>query len=334
MIFLTNKNIHSLTLVITRKCNLNCDYCYNDQRDEEMSEGVLEQSIAFFLQSSGRNKKITFLGGEPNLRPEFLAAGIGIIRSLGKKYKKTARIIINTNGTLLNERILENYGKVDFISVSLDGKAETHNLHRKKEQKGKTFSQVIEHIKIIQEKFPGKLIINKVITSKNYKNFFRDIRFIYSLKPRFIAFNLATGDQGWTARKAKQFLAEAKKTARWIKRRSAKDSDFKRIFEYIRIGKPECILSDLTIDPAGRIFSCEFAADAGRGCLGDLSADKIKPDLLACRFSLKNERCRKKQCQDCGGVCFRNNFSRWIKDSACSGAAFLQKLLFFKKLFV
>ena len=70
--------IPALLLQITRRCNLNCDYCVysgnythvDPHADQDMTEDILHQSIDFFAaHSSGRpHVTIDFYGGEALLR--------------------------------------------------------------------------------------------------------------------------------------------------------------------------------------------------------------------------------------------------------------------------
>lgn len=130
---------------ITSECNLRCAHCYhldgqiheNELSTEEIKR-VLEELLAFGVEI------VTFSGGEPLLRKDFLEI-VGHAGSIGFK-----SVTIATNGTLIDRGIarllkLENLN----VQVSIDGDlAEIHDSIRG--VKG-AFDQAIKGIKLLQE---------------------------------------------------------------------------------------------------------------------------------------------------------------------------------------
>ena len=107
---------------ITFKCNLKCDMC-NVIKLKEKEMGL--DYICKILEDARKEGFFIYnvTGGEPLLVKDL---------PLILKYAKSLGFLtsINTNGTLLKQRIYELSDCVDFISVSIDGSEKTHDKIR------------------------------------------------------------------------------------------------------------------------------------------------------------------------------------------------------------
>lgn len=282
-----------------------------------MSEKILFKSIDFFLRSRGLIKRIIFTGGEPSLKIDLVAEGLNYIQAVRKSYKKKQIIaLINTNGTILTDRILEDYGKLDYIAVSLDGLTQTHDYSRETDKSQKTFSTVINNINVIKRNYAEKLIISKIITSGTYGSLIEDIRFIYSLRPKFISLNIALGDHGWNEAKVKDFFQKVKKLDLWFKK-NWRSKNFRDTFKLFFKDNPiECIFGYLTADTTGELYTCEILADIKKDCLGDIKNNFIKESLVDCRYSPLNEKCAKELCRECDQVCLSSSFNKKMRSNS------------------
>ena len=135
----------SIALMITKRCNCKCLYCYEegyrecDEFDSEESEFDILNSrklIEFILgmTSAFQQKKVdfSFHGGEPSLR-------IDLIRELTKKIRAAlneagieVRFSMVTNGTLIEPEILGILMKagIDRLLFTIDGSAVVHDYRR------------------------------------------------------------------------------------------------------------------------------------------------------------------------------------------------------------
>lgn len=109
---------------ITEKCNLRCGHCYqaNYNGKNEMSlqelKGVADK-ISRTLNKWKKKGRIALTGGEPMANPNLFP----LVKYL-EKSDEIEKIGILTNGTLINERTIENIkalSKLHYIQVSLDG---------------------------------------------------------------------------------------------------------------------------------------------------------------------------------------------------------------------
>jgi len=104
---------------LTNVCNLNCPYCYdkiNRTWSEDMSLDTVEQTIKLF---NGRVREWIWHGGEPLLMgADWLRQASNIVR----QYDPDVRIEIQTNGTLINEDIIEFFKEFNIRpGLSFDG---------------------------------------------------------------------------------------------------------------------------------------------------------------------------------------------------------------------
>ena len=157
-------------LWVTRKCNLNCDYCYvHDVNYPEMNTVDMKRAIKHIKDNLGC-RLIAIMGGEPLIRrdlPELIS------------YMTDNNIysFLTTNGTLLNERMLYMLGEaeLDFLEISIDGVRES-NVSKKC---GKNIiSNLKTAIDIAANIYDIGLSINMIITKQNYTEFDKIIRLI------------------------------------------------------------------------------------------------------------------------------------------------------------
>ena len=136
----------NILLSITERCNLRCRYCYykvsQEDRSADMSNEVMEAALRLTLNRTIELKQnsitVTFFGGEPLLRFDVICRGVEYLKGLVNERREELpedfflRFGVNTNGTLLNEEILDYFRKENFyIYLSLDGPVSRHNISRR-----------------------------------------------------------------------------------------------------------------------------------------------------------------------------------------------------------
>ena len=109
-----------LTIETTTRCNLNCVMCAKGREDQDREKDFSEELLKKSASVACQVKAIMAHGiGEPLMGSEFPAI-------LGMVPKDKAVITFNTNGTLLDDEIVESLlgGNVKEIVVSLDAATE------------------------------------------------------------------------------------------------------------------------------------------------------------------------------------------------------------------
>ena len=135
-------------------CNLNCTYCYYLEKKKlypgtglRMSYDVLENFTRQYIAAQDTPVvTFTWQGGEPTLMGlEFFKTAL----KLQQKYAGGKKIenVIQTNGTLIDDRWARFFKKHDFlVGVSIDGPREIHDHYRKTRTGGGSFQSVLKGI--------------------------------------------------------------------------------------------------------------------------------------------------------------------------------------------
>lgn len=180
--FMLQNKLRGLTLQVTQKCNLRCEYCIysgkyktRSHSHKEMSWDIAKSSIDYFIAHSSDSEFLAFgfYGGEPLLRYEFIRHCVQYIKDniIGKKLVFN----ITTNGTIMSDEIAVFFCQNDFnITFSLDGPEFMHNFHRKYISGKGSFDDLMNNLlilkKIYREDFHTKVNFNTVIdVSREYE---------------------------------------------------------------------------------------------------------------------------------------------------------------------
>ena len=123
-----------LTLVVklTNQCNLNCVYCYDKNNREKISVSLSEKQIMVAAEKMLLNVENTnwiWHGGEPGVFGyNKIIELTEKIKELAKRYYSTINFSLQTNGTLLDEEILQKLLNCNIhVGVSYDGTKQKEN---------------------------------------------------------------------------------------------------------------------------------------------------------------------------------------------------------------
>lgn len=178
----------NLVLSLTEQCNLRCTYCYykesHAERAKVMGDSVLEAAIQLALERTVAFRQnflnITFFGGEPLLRFDAVKHGVEVAKKLvlgiGLKDFRL-HFAVNTNGTLLNDEIIDFLQRENFqIFLSLDGNETRHNICRKRVNGEGSFAKIAPHIpKLVKM----NVIVLAVVTRENISGLCESIRWLF-----------------------------------------------------------------------------------------------------------------------------------------------------------
>ncbi|MDP2430584.1 MAG: heme d1 biosynthesis radical SAM protein NirJ [Pseudomonadota bacterium] len=115
---------------LVRRCNLTCKHCYSISADKDFA-GELSTAEVFGVMDDLKAFHVPVLilsGGEPLLRPD--------IFEIGRRAKAMGFYVgLSTNGTLVDEKNVADIAATgfDYVGISLDGLAATHDRFRRKE---------------------------------------------------------------------------------------------------------------------------------------------------------------------------------------------------------
>ncbi|KUO77166.1 MAG: hypothetical protein APF77_01745 [Clostridia bacterium BRH_c25] len=155
--------LNTITLQVTQQCNLRCNYCaysgtYENRihSDKTMSFEIAKKGIDFLIQNSSEAHKLNigFYGGEPLLMYELINSCVSYAKK--EAIGKDIRFSMTTNGTLINDRIMDFFVINDFhILISLDGPEEIHDKNRRFAVNGQgTYKSILANISRFKSKYP------------------------------------------------------------------------------------------------------------------------------------------------------------------------------------
>ncbi|MDR2875588.1 MAG: heme d1 biosynthesis radical SAM protein NirJ [Methylobacillus sp.] len=114
---------------LIRRCNLTCKHCYSISADKDFA-GELSTEEVFAVMDDLKKFRVPVLilsGGEPLLRPD--------IFDISRRAKQMGFYVgLSSNGTLITEDNIAQIADAgyDYVGISLDGIAATHDTFRRK----------------------------------------------------------------------------------------------------------------------------------------------------------------------------------------------------------
>lgn len=139
------QRLESVSLEITRACNLRCKHCYSDSGRQLTDELTVKEikTVIDELASIGV-LALTFTGGEPLLHPH-------IFELMEYARKKPLSVLLFTNGTLITPEIVEKLKKICVykVNVSIDGPDGT--IHDQFRGVDRAFEKTVKSVHLLQK---------------------------------------------------------------------------------------------------------------------------------------------------------------------------------------
>lgn len=122
--------VKAMCLHIAHDCNLACKYCFAGEGEYHGGRGLMslevgKKALDYLVEHSGNrvNLEVDFFGGEPLLNWEVVKQLVAYGRSLEESKNKKFRFTLTTNGTLLNDEIMEFVNReMHNLVLSIDGR--------------------------------------------------------------------------------------------------------------------------------------------------------------------------------------------------------------------
>lgn len=313
--------MEELKLIVTNKCNLNCSYCYEKHKGKSaMTKEVAMDAIDSFTENAESNTRLdlSFHGGEPLLEFEIIKYATEYLKEKSSLKKLDPHFGITTNGTLVTPEIAQYFKENNFrVKVSLDGKEETHNLHRKTIDSHDTYNKVVKAAYLLNEN-ECDLSIRMTITPETVDSFVENVQWLLEKgfrKIEAVADNLAD----WS-KKIDKLEASYKEIQRIYIDRLEKDRFSFGMFDgkiaqYLQARKPRFCnagFGHFVVNPDGTLYPCAYVMDKKEFCVGKLKGeiDKKKRKRYIEKHLTKNDICEECSiahfCQ--GRKCSFNNY--------------------------
>ena len=316
------KEVQYCTIVVTNACNINCRYCFEQNKGSEiMSPDLARQvieKIRHFARPMGENNpfKLAFFGGEPLIAWDTIKTIYDYLANFKDFEYQTG---ITTNLTLLSDEMIEYWTNIHtYLTVSIDGNRVTHNRNR-----CDTFDIVASNINRLNENnidFEARM----TITTDDIDSIFDNVKFLYeelnccTIIPQYdTVYEFSDGELSryeYQMNKVIEYTIDVfNKTGEFILGRS-----FDRL-RYIDLNNrsigctKKCFFHEkrtLTVDWNGNIVGCmdsPTSSDPSKYTYGSILSDDINGAELFANFSISDDmRCISDVCRECdclGNVC-------------------------------
>jgi sulfatase maturation enzyme AslB (radical SAM superfamily) len=180
-----------LVLMVSEDCNFHCHYCYHTPQKKEMSRETAEEALDFFLPRMPDPAGLYFLGGEPLLNAGLIKAVIENVDNRTASKRKTCRYHISTNGSLIDEDILEFFSDHRF-TVELSFDSLVQDVGRKKG----SFQPLVGILGQLNKSRGISLMVNTVFYPPTVRYLSESLRFLLDLEVPHLSLGLEL-DQPW-----------------------------------------------------------------------------------------------------------------------------------------
>lgn len=187
-LWLDKKYLSSLWLNISNDCNLRCLYCYGSGGSYgnirklmtiEKAKSVIDYWFKY-LNVNSKEIGVAFFGGEPLMNKKVLLFAVDYINNLLREYNRHATYVLTTNGTILDEELIEFFTKNKFkITISIDGGKNIQDYNRPFVSGKGSFDNVKDTVHTLRQYYPG-LLGRLTLTHQNVNLFKNSIEELWN----------------------------------------------------------------------------------------------------------------------------------------------------------
>lgn len=326
------KGLKALCLHVAHDCNLRCEYCFAAKGDYHAGRSLMTSEIAvkaidFLVQNSMRRElEIDFFGGEPLLNFETVKTAVSYGRELEKSSGKRLHFTITTNGTLLNDSIIDYINQnIDNVVISIDGRQTVHDAIRYYPNGKGSYERIIPMAqKLVGKRGSKEYYIRGTFTANNL-DFANDVFHLADLGFREISIEPAVGEIGTptiTREHLPQILREYEILAQKYLKRLDAGKPFRFYHFNLNLYEGPCIYKRITacgagteylaVSPQGELYPCHQFVGESDFVIGNLETGITNLGLME-RFKGSNifgkEACRSCWAKYfCSGGCHANSY--------------------------
>lgn len=280
--------LSGFTFIMTDHCNADCSYCYQHKGEARLCLGQVKKAFDFFAPHLKEESVIGFYGGEPLLAFDQIKEAVAYMELESKQLRRNLRFSITTNGTLVEDEVLEFFREHGFsVLLSFDGLAQTRS------RPACDFSKLSALVKRLADSQEVELEVNSVFTPETLDLLLPSIRFIVELGVRRITLNLSTTSR-WSGEDLKRVQRETRALSRYLldRQRAFGNQPVTNFMENFRPGIFICLAGQdrMALAPDGTLWGCALFADYFRTrktsddpekfCFGGLEEFMKRPEDL------------------------------------------------------
>lgn len=180
-------------LFLTNGCNLSCDYCFAGRiAMDSMNPETGKRAIDWLYDNTEGYPEnpliVSFFGGEPLLSFPVLRQLVEYSKPLEARYGKKMIFSVTTNGTLLDDEMLDFFGEHNIsVLFSIDGDRDTNDRFRIYKNGSSPFDTICKNAIRLLERFPN-VAARMTVTKESIPALASNIKFLHEeLGFRFIS---------------------------------------------------------------------------------------------------------------------------------------------------
>ena len=268
-----------LVIWVTSACNLACKYCYegDEKTNQMMDRSTADRILNYIDENAEENEEIrmVFHGGEPLLNFNLIKY---FVEKISGKFERT-KYQLTTNGTIMNGEIaqflLDNFHS--GISLSIDGKEDTHNSNRIYTDGRGSYGAVIKNIGTYFSRDQyNKFVIRMTLTSRNVSELFDNCMHLINMGFSTVITALDQYDKGWNSEKFKELQGQVYQIYQEAKKNNYEEKGiYLSLLDWKNRVKGECKISPkiLKVYVNGDVYPCVASAGDRSLILGNIFAD-------------------------------------------------------------
>lgn len=313
--------IRKLELLLTRSCNLKCDYCFEQpiKGSEKMSEETALKAIDLLVDYSANSEElhITHFGGEPTLNFPVLKKVTEYVTQKATEKGKKVNFNMTSNGVFFTDEMIDFFAEYNIkVLLSIDGLKSSHDKFRIDHHGLGSFDRAIDSMKRLKKKMPW-IGVKITTTKENIPNLLSDIIGLYELGVNQFILGPATNSE-WNDSDVNSYLEQIDKIYRWYQRddiKNIKISEFEEEQDSSNYFGCRAARDSIVVDVDGSISGCSkilsLEGDRVIGKLGDINYGlthiKERLDYISCD-KLKDNCKAVGIYDDYQGGCFASNY--------------------------
>ncbi|WP_224930545.1 radical SAM/SPASM domain-containing protein [Bacillus safensis] len=208
---MTERKFQSISISLSNKCNFNCTYCFESPNSKDALDYPKIRNEIFDKISSSESSPfyVSFYGGEPLVHFQMLKTVVYDLKSYFPS--KTFQFNITTNGSLLNDTILDFLQINNFdVLLSIDGSPDIMDMHRSDKQG----NSIVAKLQFALNKIPeiNNTTARMTVTPFNSKFFSESINYLIGIGFKRIKFDFDYTAR-WSQEQLDKLLSEMNKSA-------------------------------------------------------------------------------------------------------------------------
>jgi uncharacterized protein len=169
-----SKEVVNMVLNISQDCNLRCKYCFASTghykgKRELMSVETAHKALDWFYAQAVTSEYLNLhlFGGEPLMNIPLVEEIVKYTKELSAKYDKKIFINICTNGTIMNDELLQLIKENEIgLQISIDGPKEIHDMFRPTAENGSSYDLIKNNLPKLFDELDKNSIIPRSTVSR------------------------------------------------------------------------------------------------------------------------------------------------------------------------